>query len=101
MGTATRIYHITKADALDKMLDKLWFNNLSVTAIECYINWADNDCMKIKEIAEHLEISYQAVSHHLSRIGDVWPHLFDFGPSPNHRCVSLSAKHDSFVVEKF
>lgn len=64
-----------------KIIDaKLKARGLGQTAVICYINWADGDCLTQKKIGVHLDITQQAVDKQLRGLKKVWPHLFVFGP---------------------
>jgi hypothetical protein len=107
VNLAARTYGLTKVEAVNELLDRLQFNGLSIRAIECYINWADNDTLTTTQIGNHLGIDQRTVCYYLKRLHEIWPHLFDFGPPVPHLSrmqrlpVGIDEELDMSVIHKF
>jgi hypothetical protein len=80
---ACSYYHIPNRDWTARFIkEQLRKKKLNPTAVVCYINWADGDCLSSNEIGKELGITGRAVRKQLQRLAHVWPHLFRFGPKP-------------------
>lgn len=79
---ASRTYNLSYRDAEKEIVSRLVKAKLSPRSVECYLNWADGDCLTQKKISKRLNINQGTVARELQHIKQVWPQLFKFGVKP-------------------
>ena len=95
---AARSYGLQKDQAAEILAKRLRFYDITATTVECYINWADGNCLTQKEIGRKLRINQSGVSRHLAKIKSIWPYLFQFGAPISKGRIKYHAKRQGDVA---